>query len=364
MPLMRIAVIILAVVLQTGWLVAESPADPTVRSRIERGMERSIRNDFAGAEAMFRDLIADYPMEPFGYFYLGATLQARMLDAESYDAVARFESLMDSTIRLAEAARERRGAESWLLFYEGSAHLYRSFMDSKMGRYWGAYRHATRGVERLERIVAADPTFYDAYLGIGSFKYWKSRKASALTWLPFIADDREAGIAMVETAVAKGRLVPLVARDQLVWMLLDAERYAEALDRARVNYRAYPESRFFAWTLVEACTRAGEWGEAEALYRDLLAQVRAIPGNNHYNETTCLLRLAEIHGRRRDYREAVTLLDELLALPVDPALRERLERKRERAEQLRRQCLGALAARNPEDATGAAGGARGDAPGG
>ncbi len=324
-------------------ILARTPFAPAVQQQVELGIEKTIRNDFVGAEALFRELIAAYPDQPAGYFYLGATFQAEMLDAEQYDRLEEFQQTMARCIEVAKALQERDGSDPWPYFFEGSAHLYRSFMDSKQKKMLGAYRNAVRGVHRLEKVIALDSAFYDAYLGVGSFKYWKSSKAKALTWLPFISDERRRGIEMVQIALEKGNFVKLVGRDQLAWMLLDAGRTQEALELALQNHRLYPESRFFRWTLVEIYYRGEHWEEAFQAYGELLQMVRALPENNHYNEITCLLRLGEIYCLQGEFEKSRDLALEILRLPLDPQVRERAKPKLKQALELQKRCAEELA---------------------
>lgn len=334
--------LLLQIVLFSNILFAQNPFATPLKERLWQGIELTIVNDFSAAAAHFDSLIADYPDQPFGYFYLAATLQAEMLDRERYDNVEKFKELMDRSIDLGGERRDELGDQPWLLFIEGSSHLYKSFMDSKLSRIWGAYRNAVKGVDLLEKALKIDSSFYDAFLGVGSYKYWKSSKAKSLTWLPFLSDEREKGIAMVQTAIDSGRFVPLVGRDQLAWIMLDAGRTAEAYQLARKNLAQYPESRFFLWTMVEVCFRDQRYSEARELYEKLLLEVRQIPGNNHYNETTCLLRLAELKMHDREFAEARTLLETLLALPLESAVAKRAEKKHKKAREMLRECEKAI----------------------
>lgn len=317
---------------------AENALPRELRQAVEEGIERTIMNDFGGAAVIFREMIATEPDNPCGYFYLGATLQAEMLDLENYTRLDTFNLLMEKTIELAKARYEAYPQDVWALFFEGSAYLYRSFMDSKRKKMWGAYRNAVRGAGRLEEAIRLDSTFYDAYLGVGSYKYWKSSKAGALTWLPFLADDRELGIEMVETAIERGQFVKLVGRDQLAWILIDRGEMARALELARDNHRRYPGSRFFLWTLAEIYYRSGQWDAALPRFRELLEMVRMLPENNHYNEINCLLHLAEIHYQREEFEPAEACALDLLALRPEDAVWKRTDHKRERARELLEMC--------------------------
>lgn len=317
---------------------AETPSSSTeIKRTLETGIELTIRNDFAGAATVFEALIRQYPDNPCGYFYLGATYQAEMLDCENYALLDTFRVLMDKTIVLAKAQQKVNKNDPWALFFEGSAYLYRSFMDSKRSKLWGAYRNAVKGVDRLEKALEMDSTFYDAYLGIGSYKYWKSVKAKSLTWLPFLSDEREKGIKMVHQAIEHGYFTRYVGRDQLAWILLSKGDLADALAQAEANYQLFPESRFFRWTLIEIVYKNGQWDRALELYEDMLQTVREIPGNNHHNEVDCLIRMAEIHFAAEAYQPALACANEILALDLQKDVRERNKKKLKRAREIVRE---------------------------
>ncbi len=322
---------------------AQTPADSSIAKQIKHGMQQTILNDFSGASTTFQTIISQYPDKPFGYFYLGATLQAEMLDQENYAKLDEFKALMKKTIELSRALQKKNKNDPWALFMEGSAHLYHGFMDSKTKKLWGAYRNAVKGTGRLVKAIELDSTLYDAYLGVGSYRYWKSVKTKAIAWLPFLSDEREKGIRMVRTAIEKGQFGRLVGKDQLAWILLHQKKYDEALELALENHRLYPESRFFMWTLVEIYYKSESWKEAFQLYKKLLKIVRDLPDNNHYNEITCLLRMAEISCWKGDYKLANELTGEILRLELNEDIRKRTKSKRKRAGELKKICTTELA---------------------
>lgn len=315
----------------------------SLRKEIHFGIDETINNQFSEAETRFRRLIATYPEHPAGYFYTGATIQAEILDREDYARQQEFDDLMEKTVQTAESLYDSLQNDPWLYFLEGSAHLYRSFMSSKRGKSWAAYRNATRGVNRLEKSLAIDSTFFDAYMGVGSYKYWKSSKTKGLSWLPFVSDDREKGIRMVKTSIKNGEFVSSFGKDQLAWIYIDAGRMDAAEELALQNCRRYPDSRFFKWTLVEIYFRSKQFDRAYQLYQELLETVRSIDGNNHYNETDCLLKMAEIDVHRGNFLLAEKKLDELLAIAVPEAIQQRLEKRYKRARELKTHCRNELA---------------------
>jgi len=314
-----------------------NPAYEPLKSKILKGIELTINNQFDDAQKLYHSLIQEYPGHPLGYFYKGAALQAKMLDAEDYSEKQIFYSLMKKAIDISDSLKKLGKEDTWINFYQGSAYLYCSFMKAKEGKWFSAYSDARRGVKRLERAIAIDGNCYDAYLGIGSFKFWKSAKAGFLLWLPIISDEREEGIEMVRQAIQKGLFVYWIGRDQLSWILMNAGQKEEAFQIALENYRNFPQSRFFKWTLVEMAYRNNEFDICYPLYLDLLKAVRSLPGNNHYNELECLLKLADIELKRKDWKKANRWVTEALNLPLSPEIRKRAKKKLERLLKIKKQ---------------------------
>ena len=314
------------------------PSLPDVKDHVLKGIELTILTDFENAKKIYNEFINDYPKEPIGYFYMAAVLQSEMLDREDFSHSDEFENFIEKCLRKSKSLQKQRNQDPWLLFYEGNAYLYQSFLKSKQGKWWGAYRDAGKGVNRLERALEIDSTFYDVNLGIGSYKYWKSAKIQFLTWLPFVTDEREAGIEMVRKAIELGEYSKLIGRDQLAWILLDAGRLDEAKKYALENYRAYPESRFFQWTLVEVQFRLKDWDGAYQNYTSLLNAERQIPSRNHYNEVECLLKMAEIDFENGNFLQADSLVTDLFNIQMEPAVRERARSKLKRALKIRLDC--------------------------
>jgi len=317
-------------------LLPDPVAEP-LKSTILEGIDLTLNNQFEQADRLYQDLIDSLPEYPAGYFYKGATMQAEMLDAENFQNKQEFYALMNRTIQIADSLNRAEEGNAWIYFYKGSAYLYRGFLKMKEGDWYAAYQDARKGVKTLEAGVQQDSTLYDAYLGIGSYKYWKSAKAKFLLWLPFISDQRVHGIELVSQAIQKGLFIEVVGKDQLVWILMDHGDIPRALTLARENYQAYPESRFLRWTLASAAFHAGEWSLSKKLYEELLQQVRRLPANNGFNEVDCLVRLAEIARENESWDNALVHADEALRISLDAETRERAKNKLKKALEIRQE---------------------------
>ena len=327
-----------------GWPF--NPSSPEIKTRINKGIELTILCNFDSAKTIYENLINDYPEEPAGYFYMAAVIQSQMLDEENFSYKTDFENLVEKCIEKSIQLQSDRKNDPWPLFYEGNAYLYQSFLKSKLGNWWGAYRDAGKGVNRLENALELDSTFYDANLGIGSYKYWKSSKMKFLSWLPFVSDEREQGIRLVKKSIELGDFVDLIGRDQLAWILIDAGRLDDANKYALQNYELYPESRFFQWTLAEVMYQRKELEEAYQKYILLYQSVQKIPDNNHFNEVSCLLRMAEIDYEQGNIAKTDSLLSELFKIKLISQVRKRARSKLKQALKLKLQCSEMLSQKN------------------
>ena len=311
-----------------------NPYLPENRLQVEKGLLYTVNNHFDSAKVVFKEMINHQPDSPIGYFYYGATLQAQMLDGEDFSQSGEFTDYMEKAIELSREYQKSDSEKMWSYFYEGSAFIYESYQNSKLDKWFTAFKDARKGVGLLEKVIEMDSTCYDAYLGVGSYKYWKSAKAGYLTWLPIIRDEREKGIKMVRLAAQKSKLGRLVARDQLCWILLYEKEFDEAMKIATQNMEKYPQSRFLRWTYVELAYESEAWGKAFSGYEWLLNEIVKIPGQNHYNELECLVKMAEIKLKLGDPVSAAKFASQLLAVDCSPEIAKKAKKKIKRANEI------------------------------
>ncbi len=291
-----LSILVLAALAKLSFSGVGAPPDSLLR-QLRASVELTLNHHYPSAEAPFRRMIRERADEPAGYLLLAYSLQAQMVDAEDYSRRPEFEAL----IRQCLAAAGRLPGDGWADFCAGYARLYQAFISYQTGHRWSAFRKAGKGVKLLRRALQSDSSLTDAYLGIGSFLYWKSAKLKMFKWLPFVHDRRREGIERVRKTAENGRVFGALARDELVRILDNEKRYKAALKLARANARDYPESRFFRWTLANALFKAGLKEEASQAYQKLAKQYRQLPRGNHLNELNCLLRAAEIEYGRKNF---------------------------------------------------------------
>gem|GEM_PF-229259 len=313
-------------------------SEAEVDTLIREGIRATILQKFDRADSLFRMLQRRNPDDPRAFFYQAAALQSRMMDAEDYSREKEFLQLIEETVQRADRILKRSPGNAAAMFFKGAALGYRGFYHAQRKRYLKGIRDALRGIGFLNRAVQLDSAFYDAYLGIGTYKYWRSRLTEFLHWLPFFPDKKEEGIRLIELAARKGRYGRDVAANELMWVELDRKNYWRALAIGQEMLEKYPGSRFFMWPMAEAYFRSGQFSRAIELFRRLMESYRKEPENNHYNEIICGLRIAQAYLKLGLERRACQQAREMLALPLAAEVKKRLGKRLKELQRISSRC--------------------------
>ncbi|MDZ7337262.1 MAG: hypothetical protein ONB30_01840 [candidate division KSB1 bacterium] len=316
-----------------------SPLDTShTNALVRRGIAFTVIHHYQQAQACFDSLATAFPTDPAGPFFQAALLHSRMVDYETDEGLGAFAALTDKAIRLASQRIASNPMDAWSHFFRGAAYGYRAFHAAREGRYLAAWQDSQSSIRDLEMAVRLDSSLADAYLGIGTYKYWRGKLLRYLSWLPFVPEEREEGIRLVRTAIEKGRYSRLTGLSDLAWILIDAGRLDGALACAHEGLALTPESRFFLWPLAEAYYRKGDHRKAVHWYEQLLASLLQESENNHYNEIVCRLKLAEAYTALGEEGMARLHAQAMLNLPLDEGIRRRAGKRLARARALLERC--------------------------
>lgn len=310
--------------------MANGQVDPSneLDSLIQQGIEHSIQHRYGQAEAIFRRMIEQAPEYPAGYFFMAATIQSKMMDFEMENWESDFFHYLERTIQIARAVQQKQAdADPIAQFYHGSALCYLAFYESRQAHYLDAVRHGLAGISILKKVVARHPDCYDAYFGIGSYKYWRSQVTRYLNWLPLIADEREEGIRLVQQAVEQGKFTQPAAMNELIWILLDRNRPEDAYYWASKGIDQFPRSRFFLWGMAKSAYALASYAESVGYYQQLLISLTSDSLNNHYNEYICRLHLAEGLEKLERCQEANDQIIALDSLRLSNHIENRLKKQ-------------------------------------
>lgn len=297
------------------------------RDEINTGIKAGLSHEYDKALAIFNNLSDCFPGDPNGPFFAASILQSKMMDLETNKWESEFFSLIDSAQIRAKKLLLQDAKNSSARFYLGGALAYKGFYLARAKRYLPGIGAAMAAVKQLEKVVETDSQMYDAFLGIGNYKYWRSRITKILNWLPFVSDKREEGLRMIKLSLDRGTFTRWAALNDLAWIYIDRGEPIVALEYAQMGLSEFPNSRFFLWPAADAFAKMGEPDQARRLYAKLLLSVTSESINNHYNEILLHLKIAECAFEIKDFANARFHCDQVLSIEPDNEVIDRLESK-------------------------------------
>jgi tetratricopeptide (TPR) repeat protein len=279
------ALLILALTFFSSFAFSQQYADPALHQSVLRGMEFLLSQEYRQADSVFQKVAQRYPSDPSGYIYQAAVLQTQAMDEMMPVQRPKFDSLIEIGKR--EAGRL---SSPWREYFLGAADGYDASADADIGNWFSGMKKGMSSGAELEKVLAADSSFADAYGGVGTYYYWRSRKTS---WVPFVKDKRQRGIEMLKFGAEHSVYHRYSTISALISVLLDAEEYGQALLWSRKGLQRFPKNRVFLWGAATAFDRAGHSREAVHAYERLLASILSLHGPHPYNEVVCRLNLAK-----------------------------------------------------------------------
>jgi len=189
-------------------------------------------NRFSPALHQAKNIQQNETDNPLGYFLVGTVYQTI---SEEY-RTDRFSDLVEENlskaIKLAEKKQKKDKLNPDWPFIEGAAHSYRALHRAFHGDWWGAFKDGFSTTSGLNKALELDSSYYDAYLGLGAYDYYKTVKAKAFLWLGLVGDKREEGISKIRIAIAHGALASHNARESLMRIYFEEKRYADVIPLA------------------------------------------------------------------------------------------------------------------------------------
>lgn len=230
---------------------AVGSAQPTL---LDAGYRQMYDLQFLEAHRSFQEWQRQYPDDPMGFVSDAAAylfsefdrlhiLQAEFFTHDQHfitdhkltpDPVVKrkFDAALEKTRSLAARAPQSESAIFSLLLVGGLRSDYAALIDK---RYMTSFKEMKAARQQAERLLAANPQFYDAWLAGGVENYMLSIKPLVVRWFLRIAGgetDRAAGIARLKLTAEKGRYLGPFARLLLAVVALrdkDVNRARELL---------------------------------------------------------------------------------------------------------------------------------------
>ncbi|MFC1692841.1 hypothetical protein ACFL1R_05000 [Candidatus Latescibacterota bacterium] len=267
---------------------------------------------YSDAEKVLDRFITAYPDEPAGYLLKAAVLQYECTDYEDFSRGNEFFELIENAEEYSRKKIAANDNDLWASYFLSAAESLKGVWSVACGRFIVGLVQGRSGAKKMLDIVSVDSTFYDAYLMLGSYRFWKS---VALSRLPFIDTDRTDAIADVKMAVKRGKLTGTLSHTVLIEMLLDDDP-ALAIKIGREMIEAYPLCRLFAWQLGEAYKKTERFDDAVRVFTNIADSMSRDEWDDGSGELRCWWKLAVLSksvGKKEEclyYCKKVVLIGE------------------------------------------------------
>lgn len=316
----------------TNFAQAQPHASAFLDSLLQRAILFAVNQEYGSAFRLIDEVVAYAPQDPLGHLFRAATLQSRMMDYENYGDEKEFLKSIRSCRQLAERKLQRQPGDAFGYFLLGSAYGYEAFYVGKQKRYLEAAHLGWNSIKHLETAIRLDSTMYDAYLGIGTYKYYRSKLK-----LLFFSDEREEGIAMVRKAGTHGKYSRFAAINGLTWILLDEQNAAEAFALSDSVLQRHPRSRFFMWGVAESAARLGNFDYAREIYQRLMRTLGEEQKLSPYLEAMCRMKLTRLEFKAGNNEAACRELQNAAELDLSRDARRKEVQKQ--IESLQASCM-------------------------
>lgn len=204
----------------------QAPPDET-RDALRAGLDTLYGGDFARAAAYFETLGQRDTTDPAPLvFQAGAYIWwGSALDSAAYE-MARIDSLL--TLAMTRARSKAGAADFWLATALG----YRARQREENGHGFSAAKDAKAMRDIYGRLLAADSSCFDCYLGLGVYEYGLARAGALARFFAKLiglgSGNAERGIRYMRRAAHDGDL----ARVESTWVLAAALMREGARDQA------------------------------------------------------------------------------------------------------------------------------------
>lgn len=332
--------ILIIVFFFSNFLLSQNHPDSKVDRILRQGISEIIKHNYRTAEKIFQELDENFPQLPLGKIYLAATIIAESYDYETpYNNKKIIELLSDAKKISENLLRENRN-DIWNKYYLALTEGYLAYYEALNDNLLKALSVGLNSYNLFDDILQQDSSFQDAMIAVGTYKYWKSDKLKFLSWMPFIDDEREYGIKLLERSINGNSFNSHLAIHSLIWIFIHKKDFNRAKNLTEFALKKFPQSRIFK----EALARVYEDMDLEqsiSIYYQLLNSYQNLNLENRVKVITLKHKIAIQLQKVGKNSQALKICNEILSIDdwteyEQNKLSERLERVRKTKRDLSR----------------------------
>jgi len=227
-------------------------AQPNLEKKITKGLNFLYNFRFDKSQKIFSEIINADSTNPAGYHFQSVAYLWYYLDNKDESHLDSFLSYSETAINKSEDIISYNSEDPFPFYILGSTYSYRALAFARAEEYLNALWATKESYTYLNKAVALDSSYADAYFGLGLFNFAVSQTPSVWKWalnLTGISGDRNKGMDYLTLAADKGK-----------YSLVDAQFYLSQLraeflsDYAGAHYyldklvKTYPGNLLFKST--------------------------------------------------------------------------------------------------------------------
>lgn len=270
--LIGIFYIILILIFPSLTFAQSQPALSSSEQKALVGRDMIFHRQYDQALNYFKKIQQEEAASVLGSFGQMAIWQVRMFENYDNRFEKEYEAISAENKKIVDALLDQKNPDAWELFLASASSGLRGFYLMRKDAYFRALSEASKARKAMNRAIQIDPTFYDPYVGLGMYDYWRSVFTNRLKFLPFFKDKRKEGLEQVKLAVAKGRVAGALAEVSLAFCLHEGRNTAEAIPLLQNILKKYPESIIVRNLLGDLYIAKSDFAAAHPLYDQLMKE--------------------------------------------------------------------------------------------
>lgn len=281
---------------------------------------------FKQAEDKARQIIKKYPAHPAGYFFMAVTIDSWSQVYQSDKRVDEFYRYCNLSIEKGEAILSKDNKDQWAKFFIGGADGYKGTFEARYEKWITAFRYGWKGVSIFLELEKEKSSIVDINYGIGNYDYWRSALMKVLWFMSRVDDKRQRAIDRLYLSKREGVFTKTTSSSALIDILLNENRYSEALEIAEEMLKQYSNSTLFLWGKAKALFGLKSYTQSANTFRYILSKVESDPEDNHYTASLCHLWLAKIEYELGNFSQALAEANRVGYYDFQDDIKKRLEK--------------------------------------
>lgn len=254
--------------------------------RIKKGIDYIYNIQFDSAEAVFKQLMLDYPESPAGRFFLAMIDWWRIAidpDNESYDNLF-FEKLEDVIYHCDQILKvDKNNLDA--IFFKGGAIGFRGRLRALRDSWIKAADDGREALPLLQLAWSIDSTNYDILFGMGIYNYFAEVIPDKYPYIKplmifFPKGNKQLGIQQLKIAAEKAKYA---STESKYFLLTLYYYYEEDIYQARIYanqlHEKYPMNPIFHRFLGRTYIKYGDYESASKIFKEIYDRsVSSLPG--------------------------------------------------------------------------------------